>query len=55
MALAYDSVQVIKQALNKEPCSLINGSAIASKDRDAVFSCLTKVNGLLYPSSKYFF
>ena len=43
VAVAYDAVQIIKQAQNIEPCLSINGSAITSEDRDALFSCMTKV------------
>lgn len=43
VAIAYDAVQIIKQAQNIEPCLSINGSAVTSEDRDALFSCMTKV------------
>ena len=43
VAIAYDAVQIIKQAQNMEPCLSINGSAVTSEDRDALFSCMTKV------------
>ena len=42
-AIAYDAVQVIKQTQNIEPCLTINGSAVTSKDRETLFSCMTKV------------
>lgn len=38
--LAYDSVQVIKQALNKDGCLSINGTAVTSQDREAVLTCI---------------
>lgn len=44
VALAYDSIQVIKQALNKDPCASINGSVISLEDREEIWSCLKKVN-----------
>ncbi|XP_078384334.1 glutamate receptor 2-like [Oculina patagonica] len=43
LALAHDSVQVINQAVNKNPCLSINGSAISSVDTDAMLACLRKV------------
>ena len=43
VAIAYDAVQIIKQAQNMEPCLSIKGSAVTSEDRDALFSCMTKV------------
>ena len=42
----YDAIQVINLALNTEPCLSINESNIDSKDRDAMLSCLRKVNSL---------
>lgn len=53
VAIAYDAVQIIKQAQNIEPCLSINGSAVTSEDRDALFSCMTKVklNQLFWASA----
>ena len=45
-AIAYDAVKVIHEAVNEELCSSINGSAITSKDRDAMLTCMKKVNRL---------
>ena len=52
-AIAYDAVQIIKQAQNVGPCLSINGSAVTSEDRDALFSCMTKVrlNQLFWTSA----
>ncbi|KAJ7337783.1 hypothetical protein OS493_007940 [Desmophyllum pertusum] len=44
LALAYDAVQVINQAVNKEPCFSINGSVITPEDTDAMLTCMRKVN-----------
>ena len=53
VAIAYDAVQIIKQAQNIEPCLSINGLAVTSEDRDAMFSCMTKVglNQLFWTSA----
>ena len=53
VAIAYDAVQIIKQAQNVGPCLSINGSAVTSGDRDALFSCMTKVrlNQLFWTSA----
>ena len=42
-SLAYDAVQVISQALNREPCSSINGTTITSNERDTMLTCIIKV------------
>ncbi|XP_078383344.1 glutamate receptor ionotropic, kainate 2-like [Oculina patagonica] len=43
-ALAFDAANVISQAVNKKPCSQMDGSAITFKDMDAVLSCITEVS-----------
>ena len=50
VALAYDTVQVIKQALNREPCSSMNASVVTSRERDAMLKCMRKVS-----KQRYFF
>ena len=42
-ALAFDAAHVISQAVNKEPCSQMNGSAITLKDKDAMLTCIKEV------------
>ncbi|XP_078382294.1 glutamate receptor ionotropic, kainate 2-like [Oculina patagonica] len=42
-ALALDAANVISQAVNRDPCSQINGSAITLKDTDAMLTCIRKV------------
>ncbi|XP_078376095.1 glutamate receptor 4-like isoform X2 [Oculina patagonica] len=50
-ALALDAANVIRQAVNREPCSQINGSAITLKDTDAMLTCIKQVylDGLTGP------
>ena len=36
-------VQVIYQALNKEPCLSLNESSNNQRDKDLIFNCMTKV------------
>ncbi|XP_078384274.1 glutamate receptor ionotropic, kainate 3-like isoform X2 [Oculina patagonica] len=43
VALAYDAIQVINQALHKEVCSSLNGSSSLPADRDVMFNCMKKV------------
>ncbi|KAL9962089.1 hypothetical protein ACROYT_G031159 [Oculina patagonica] len=43
-ALAFDAAHVVSQAVNREPCSQINGSAITLKDTDVMLTCIRKVN-----------
>ena len=43
-AIAHDAVQVIKQTQKIESCLPINCSAVTSKDRETLFSCMTKVS-----------
>lgn len=50
VARAYDAVQVIKQALNREPCSSMNASVVTSRERDAMLKCMRKVS-----KQRYFF
>ncbi|CAH3015262.1 unnamed protein product, partial [Porites evermanni] len=42
-AIAHDAMQVIKQTQKIESCLSINCSAVTSKDRETLFSCMTKV------------
>ena len=42
-ALAYDSAQVLKQALNKELCSVINDTALTLDDKETLSTCIKKV------------
>ncbi|KAJ7337788.1 Bacterial extracellular solute-binding protein, 3 [Desmophyllum pertusum] len=42
LALTYDAVQVIIQAVNKERCFSINGSVITPEDTDAMLTCMRK-------------
>ena len=42
--LAYDAAHVISQAVNREPCALMNGSSISPNTTDALSSCIIKVN-----------
>ena len=42
-ALALDAAHVVSQAVNREPCSQMNGSAITSKDTDAMLTCIREV------------
>lgn len=42
----YDALQVINHAMKMEPCSSMNGSAITSKDTNAMFTCMRKVSRL---------
>ncbi|XP_020619406.1 uncharacterized protein LOC110057163 [Orbicella faveolata] len=44
LAFAYDSVQVINQAVNTDPCLSINGSLISSEDTEAMLTCLKKIS-----------
>lgn len=46
LALAYDSVQVIKQALNEQPCSSINGTAFTMNDTAKILACIRKVTSV---------
>ena len=48
VALAYDAVQVIKQALNREPCASMNASVVTSRERDAMLKCMRKVSKQRY-------
>ncbi|XP_078377925.1 glutamate receptor ionotropic, kainate 3-like [Oculina patagonica] len=50
-ALALDAANVISQAVNREPCSQMNGSAITLKDTDAMLTCIKQVylDGLTGP------
>ncbi|KAL9962102.1 hypothetical protein ACROYT_G031174 [Oculina patagonica] len=42
-ALAFDAARVISQAVNREPCLQMNGSAITLRDTDAMLTCIRKV------------
>lgn len=40
----HDTFQVINDAVKMEACSTMNGSAITSKDTNAMLTCMRKVN-----------
>ncbi|XP_073250677.1 glutamate receptor ionotropic, kainate 5-like [Porites lutea] len=44
LALADDSVQVLKQALNEQPCSSIDGKAVTMNDTAKILACIRKVD-----------
>ncbi|XP_073251451.1 glutamate receptor 2-like [Porites lutea] len=44
LALAYDSVEVLKRALNEQPCSSINGTAVTMNDTAEILACIRKVD-----------
>ena len=46
LALAYDSVQVLKQALNEQPCSSINGTTVTMNDTAKILACIRKVTSV---------
>ena len=46
LVLAYDSVQVLKQALNEQPCSSINGTAVTMNDTAEILACIKKVTSV---------
>ena len=46
LALADDSVQVLKQALNEQPCSSINGTAVTMNDTAEILACIRKVTNV---------
>lgn len=44
ISIVHDTFQVINDAVKMEPCSTMNGSAITSKDTNAMLTCMRKVN-----------
>ena len=46
LALAYDSVEVLKRALNEQPCSSINGTAVTMNDTAEILACIRKVTSV---------
>ena len=46
LALADDSVQVLKQALNEQPCSSIDGKAVTMNDTAKILACIRKVTSV---------
>ena len=46
LALAYDSVEVLKRALNELPCSSINGTAVTMNHTAEILACIRKVTSV---------
>ena len=46
LALAYDSVEVLKRALNEQPCSSINGTTVTMNDTAEILACIRKVTSV---------
>ncbi|XP_068737794.1 glutamate receptor 2-like isoform X1 [Montipora capricornis] len=44
VGLAYDAIQVVRQAMSTHPCSSINGSSVSLQDRNDMLECMKKVN-----------
>ncbi|XP_068737746.1 glutamate receptor 4-like isoform X2 [Montipora capricornis] len=44
VGLAYDAIQVVRQAMSTHPCSSINGSSVSLQDRHDMLECMKKVN-----------
>ena len=43
VGLAYDAIQVVRQAMSTHPCSSINGSSVSLRDRNDMLECMKKV------------